>query len=74
MTSSLARWQRLKCLTDQQAANALGLSLGQFRKQKTAGPSRQTALLAILICLFEPDMVAIAAAAATLNLKRRAAG
>jgi hypothetical protein len=66
-TSALRRWQDLERLTDDQAAKALGLELGEFRRQRTVGASRQSALLALLISLYQPNLELIAATAATLD-------
>jgi hypothetical protein len=65
--SALTRWQALLGLADSEAAQQLGLELREYCRQKATRPSRQTALLAILIALFKPDMAAIAATAATLD-------
>lgn len=65
--SALARFEALQGLTDRETAELLGLELGQYRRQRTVGASRQTALLAILIALFQPNMELIAATAATLD-------
>jgi hypothetical protein len=65
--SALARFQALQGLTDRETAEQLGLELKEYCRQRATRPSRQTALLAILIALFQPDMKAIAATATTLD-------
>lgn len=63
--SALARFQALQGLTDRETAELLGLELKEFARQKPSRPSRQTALLCILITVFRPNMELIAATAAT---------
>jgi len=52
-------------------SGSLASASARFCRQKATRASRQTALLAVLIALFQPDMGKIAAAAAALD--RRAA-
>jgi hypothetical protein len=65
--SALAAWQRFQGIDDHEAAQQLGLDLGEFCRQKATRASRQTALLAVLIALFQPDMGKIVAAAVALD-------
>jgi hypothetical protein len=69
MTSSnpLVRWQQFMRFDDSQAARQLALELGEYRRQRATKPSRQTARLAVLIALYNPDIEAITAAAANLD-------
>ena len=66
MSIALLRWQQLLGFSDDQAAQQVGLSVGEFRRQRVVGPSRQTALLAVLI-VPQPNLATIAAAAANLD-------
>jgi hypothetical protein len=65
--TALAKWQALRGLSDREAAAELGLELKEYCRQRATRPSRQTALLALLIALFKPDMAKIAATAAVLD-------
>ena len=65
--SALQRWQDIHGFSDDEAAQHLGLSLGEFRRQRVVGASRQTTLLAILVALYRPDMAKLAATAASLT-------
>jgi len=59
-------WQTHYGYTDREAAERLGLEFKEFARQKATKPSRQSCLIAILITMYQPDMAAIAAAAAVL--------
>jgi hypothetical protein len=59
-------WQAHYGYTDRQAAERLALPLGEFLRQRGTKPSRQTYLIAILT-MYQPDMAAIAKAAAELG-------
>jgi hypothetical protein len=65
--SALATWQRFQGVDDHEAAEQLGLEVREFFRQRATRASRQTALLAVLIALFQPDTGKIAAAAAALD-------
>ena len=52
---------------DEQAASALALSLGEYRRQLSTRPSAQTARLAVLLAVYNPDLEAITAAAGNLD-------
>jgi hypothetical protein len=60
-------WQAHYGYSDRQAAERLALPLGEFLRQRGTKPSRQTCLIAILITMYQPDMAAIAKAAAELG-------
>jgi hypothetical protein len=66
MSNALLRWQQLLGFSDDQAALHLGLSVGEFARQRAARPSRQTCLIAILVQLYKPDLTKIGAALADL--------
>jgi len=69
--SVLQRWQQLHGFSDDVAAQHLGLALGEFRRQRVVGPSRQTALIAVLVSVYRPDLTKIRAALADLARRRR---
>jgi hypothetical protein len=64
--SVLQRWQQLHGFSDDVAAQHLGLALGEFRRQRVVGPSRQTALIAVLVSVYRPDLTKIRSALADL--------
>jgi hypothetical protein len=66
MSDALARWQRLPRFSDQQAAQHVGLELREYCRQRATRPSRQTALLAVLVSLYRPDLTKIHQALADL--------
>jgi hypothetical protein len=72
----LAEWQRESAYSDAAAAEALGLSVPSFRRQRS-GRSRvsaQTALLAVYVSVHRPNWLNIAELAiklAKVNARRR---
>jgi hypothetical protein len=66
MSNALLRWQQLLGFSDHQAAQHVGLELGEYRRQRATRPSRQTALIACLIALYRPDLSKIHQALADL--------
>jgi hypothetical protein len=66
MSNALLRWQQLLAFSDEPAALHLALPLGEFRRQRSTGPSRQTALIACLVALYKPDLTKIHQALADL--------
>jgi hypothetical protein len=67
MVKPLLRWQEFMGFRDEQAASALALSLGEYRRQLSTRPTAQTARLCVLVALYNPDLEAIASAAANLD-------
>jgi hypothetical protein len=67
MTKPLLRWQEFLNFNDEQAASAVALSLGEYRRQLATKPSAQTARLCVLVALYRPDIEVIASAAANLD-------
>jgi hypothetical protein len=67
MPKPLIVWQGFMGFNDSQAADALALSLGEYRRQLAMRSSRQTLRLAVLLALYNPDLEAITSAAANLD-------
>jgi hypothetical protein len=67
MTKPLLRWQEFMGFNDERAACALALSVGEYRRQLSSRPSRQTARLCVLLAVYNPDLEAITSAAANLD-------
>jgi hypothetical protein len=57
--SALLRWQQLQGFSDDQAAQHVGLELREYCRQRATRPSRQTALLAVLVAVYKPDLTKI---------------
>jgi hypothetical protein len=64
--SALLRWQQLQGFSDDQAAQHVGLELREYCRQRATRPSRQTALLAVLVAVYKPDLTKIREALADL--------
>jgi hypothetical protein len=67
MVKPLLAWQGFMRFNDEQAAEAVALSLSEYRRQLSTKPTRQTCRLCVLIALYRPDLEAITAAAANLD-------
>jgi hypothetical protein len=64
----LLAWQAFMRFNDQQAAEHLALSLGEYRRQIATRPTRQTARLCVLLAIHQPkNLEAITSAAANLD-------
>ena len=54
-SSTLAYWQRLHGLSDERAAELLGLRRGEYLRQRADRPSRQTAIIAAILTVYGLD-------------------
>lgn len=63
----LLAWQSFMGFNDEQAASAVALSLGEYRRQLATWPSAQTARLAVLFAIYNPSIETITSAAANLE-------
>jgi hypothetical protein len=62
----LRRWQDCLGFSDEEAAQHVALEVSEYRRQRATRPSRQTALLAVLVTVYKPNLTKIRQALADL--------